>query len=60
VGRIAKSEEPQFARGFLIGEDRRRISQVAVKQVHVLKIDKLDNLSSYQEMKIKFMNMLCL
>lgn len=54
AGRIAKLEEAQFAHGFLTGEDHRRISQVAVKQVHDLKIDELNNLSYYQEMKIKF------
>ena len=54
AGRIAKLEEAQFARGFLTREDHRRISQIAVKQVHALKIDELNSLSYYQEMKIKF------
>ena len=53
AGRIAKLQEAQFAHGFLTGEDHRRISQVAVKQVRDLKIDELNNLSDYQEMKIK-------
>jgi hypothetical protein len=54
AGRIAKLKEAQFADGFLRGEDHRVISQITVKQVHVLKIDELNNLSYYQEMKIKF------
>jgi hypothetical protein len=50
AGRFAKLEKAHFAHGFLRGEDHRRISQVAVKQVHALKIDDLNNLSYYQEM----------
>jgi hypothetical protein len=40
-----KLEDSHFANRFLLGEDHRRISQVATKKARVLKIDELNSLS---------------